>query len=82
MRHLNWKNDRDSGVIAWASRSVGGRYRVSRHEGVGGVWFEAEHVLVNGNNKPIRPIARTLTDAIATAEADNDRRRTLKERAA
>jgi hypothetical protein len=42
MKHLNWKNDDSgAGMVAWASRAVGGRYRVSRREGIGGVWFES-----------------------------------------
>ena len=31
MKRLNWKNDADGkSMTAWASRAVGGRYRVSR----------------------------------------------------
>ena len=56
--------------MAWASRAVGGKYRVSRRESSDGVWFEVEH-LVNHtgaspryaggwDNKPVKhqPIAR------------------------
>jgi hypothetical protein len=87
VKKLNWKNDGNGqSVTAWASRAVGGKYHVSRREGSDGVWFEVEH-LVNANpgasvryagcwdNKPVqhRPIARTWLEAMAAAEADNQR---------
>ena len=76
--------------MAWASRAVGGKYRVLR--GSDGVWFEVEH-LVNltpgasgryagcWDNKPVKhqPVARNWSEAIAVAEADNDQRRAIKE---
>lgn len=89
MKHLNWKDDdRGRGMVAWASRAVGGKYRVSRREDSNGVWFEVER-LVNltpgasgryagcWDNKPVKhqPVARTWSKAIAVAEADNDQRR-------
>ena len=93
MKHLNWKNDDSGGgMMAWASRAVGGKYRVSRREGSDGVWFEVEHLInltpgANGryaggwDNKPVKhqPVARNWSEAIAVAEADNDQRRAIKE---
>lgn len=72
---------------AWASRTVGGKYRINRREGsdifhrpTGSVWFEAERLVNTGpgawNNSLVKnnPIARTIDAAKAAAEADNQRR--------
>jgi hypothetical protein len=90
MKHLNWKTDYGTQTMeAWASRGVGGKYRVSRHEGTDGVWFQVLYrISVRGNglwlSTPVQhsPIARTWREAIDAAEGDNDRRRAIKERGA
>jgi hypothetical protein len=95
MKRLNWKNDTSVawGMVAWASRGVGGKYRVSRHEGPDGVWFKVEHLVHNGCRSfryadwdtrlvQHQPVARTYAEAFAVAEADNDQRRAIKERGA
>ena len=94
MKHLNWKSDYGAQTMeAWASRGVGGKYRVSRHEGTDGVWFEVEHLVHSGGRSfryadwwgtPVRhqPVARTWREAVDAAEADNDQRRAIKERSA
>ena len=95
MKSLNWKNDTSVawGMVAWASRGIGGKYRVSRHEGPDGVWFEVEHLtcLASGGWRGSgwdtrliqhQPVARTYAEAFAVAEADNDQRRAIKERSA
>jgi hypothetical protein len=94
MKRLNWKDeDGGTGMVAWASRAVGGKYRVSRREGSDGVWFEVEHLVHSGGQSfryadwwgtPVRhqAVARTWAEGIAAAEADNDQRRAIKERGA
>jgi hypothetical protein len=93
MKRLNWKNDDSGGMTAWASRTVGGKYRISRREDSGGVWFEVEHFVHSGGSSfryadwwgtPVRhqPVARSWREAIDAAEGDNDRRRAIKERGA
>ena len=71
---------------ARASRAVGGKYRIGRREGTflnrptGNVWFEAERLINTGpgawNSDLVKnnPIARTVEQAKAAAEADNQRR--------
>ena len=95
MKHLNWKNDASVAwaMVAQASRGVGGKYRISRHEGPDGVWFEVEHLvnLIPGASGRYagcwdtrlvqhQPVARTYAEAFAVAEADNDQRRAIKDR--
>ena len=94
MKRLNWRDDSDTSMVAWASRAVGGKYRVSARKNANGVWFEVEHLVHNGCTSPRyadwwrdkliehQPIARTWAEAIAVAEADNDQRRAIKERGA
>jgi hypothetical protein len=91
VKHLNWKTDYGAQTMeAWASRGVGGKYRVSRHEGTDGVWFEVEHLtcFTSGwrgsvwDTRPVQPVARTWREAIDAAEADNDQRRAIKKRGA
>jgi hypothetical protein len=93
MKRLNWKNDADGkSMTAWASRAVGGRYRVSRREDSDGVWFEVEHridLCASGSERhrgcweitPVQqqPVARTWSEAIAAAEADNHQRIAVKD---
>ena len=93
MKPLNWKNDTSVAwaMTAWASRKVGGKYRVSRREGGDGVWFEVEHFVHNGcrsfrhadwDKTPVQhqPVARTWREAMAAAEADNYRRYVAQDR--
>jgi hypothetical protein len=94
MKRLNWKNeDGGTSMVAWASRAVGGKYRVSRREVAAGVWFEVEHridLCASGSERyrgcweitPVQhqPVARTWSEAIAAAEADNHRRIAVKDR--
>jgi hypothetical protein len=95
MKHLNWKNDTSVAwaMVAWASRAVGGKYRISRREDSDGVWFEVEYLVHSGGSSfryadwwgtPVQqqPVARTYAEAFAAAEADNDQRRAIKERGA
>ena len=87
-KQLNWKRAGDGqSMTAWASRVVGGKYHVSRREGSDGVGFEVEHLTLANpgcssdryrgcwNTRPVQqqPVARTDWDAIAAAEADNQR---------
>ena len=95
MKGLNWKNDTTVAwaMVAWASRGVGGKYRVSRREGPDGVWFEVEHLtcstdtggwqgLIHRRVIQQQPVARTYAEALAAAEADNDQRKVSKEHSA
>jgi hypothetical protein len=93
MRHLNWKADSDTSMVAWASRVVGGKYRVIARENADGVWFEVEHLVHNGwrsfryadwEKTPVQhqSVIRTYAEAFAVAEADNDQRRASKARSA
>jgi hypothetical protein len=95
MKRLNWKNDTSVawGMVAWASRAVGGKYCISRREDPDGVWFEVEYLVHSGGRSfryadwrrtPIRhqSVARTYAEAFAVAEADNDQRSAIKERGA
>jgi hypothetical protein len=82
---LNWKDragERDYFVAAEAraSHAVGGKYQIrcgKRNDG--NVWFEAQRLINTGvgawNNALVKktPIARTLEQAKAAAEADNQR---------
>jgi hypothetical protein len=96
MKRLNWKDGDDGrSMVAWASRAVGGKYHIVRCEDADGVRFETEHrvdLCASGSERyrglweitPVRhqPVARTWREAMDAAEADNDRRRAIKERGA
>jgi hypothetical protein len=94
MKRLNWKDDPGgTSTEAWASRAVGGKYRVSRREGVDGVWWlEVEHLVHSGGGgryadwfaTPVRhqAVIHSWREATNIAEADNDERRAIKERGA
>jgi hypothetical protein len=85
-KKLNWQDragDGDYYVVAEAraSRAVGGKYEVRCGKRAdGNVWFEAQRLVNTGpgawNNSLVKnnPIARTIEQAKATAEADNQRR--------
>ena len=93
VKKLNWKDrtwDSYNSTVAqaWASRAVGGKYRIKRrestdifHRPTGSVWFETERLVNTGpgawNNNLVRtnPVARTVEQAKAAAEADNARRK-------
>ena len=90
MKHLNWKNDDSGGgMMAWASRAVGGKYRVGQRRRVV-LKLDAVNLTPGAcgryagcwDNKPVKhqPVARNWAEAIAVAEADNDQRRAIKER--
>ena len=99
-KKLKWKDYEPNNFCscvaeAWASRTVGGKYRIGRREGTdifyrpnGSVWFEAERLVNTGpgawNNSLVRvnPIARTIEQAKAAAEADNQPPRRGEDRAA
>jgi hypothetical protein len=85
--NLNWKAGGINNVEAWASRAVGGKYRIECRQGSdafhrpnGPMSFEVSRYTTSGNGQwnydkelGYRTVF-TMQEAIAIAEADNQRR--------
>ena len=82
---MNWKDNGGGGSEARAAREIGGRYRITRHDG-GPTWFgeiqatsyRVQYLLKGGNNwrdiRYCRGTPGTLAEAKRMAEEDQERR--------
>ena len=88
MKHLNWKDDdRGGGMVAGrrARSAASIAFPVARTSAACGLKLNVSSASPGGpgryagcwDNKPIKhqPVARSWSEAIAVAEADNDQRR-------